>query len=176
MCSSDLVNISVAQLGTGALTPAVRGALKRSGLAPGRLEIEITESALLRNELDGLSELRALRDMGVRVALDDFGTGYSSLAHIRAFPFDKIKIDGSFVRDAVTRPDCAAVIGMVADVGRRLGVATVAESVETEAHLALVMAEGCSEAQGYLFGRPAPSAEDAPRVAEIARELEQAHC
>ena len=170
------VNISVAQLGTGALTPAVRGALKRSGLAPGRLEIEITESALLRNELDGLSELRALRDMGVRVALDDFGTGYSSLAHIRAFPFDKIKIDGSFVRDAVTRPDCAAVIGMVADVGRRLGVATVAESVETEAHLALVMAEGCSEAQGYLFGRPAPSAEDAPRVAEIARELEQAHC
>ena len=168
------VNVSVAQLGNGTLAPAVRGALARSGLAPGRLEIEITESALLHNEIDGLSELHALHDMGVRVALDDFGTGYSSLAHIRAFPFDKIKIDGSFVRDALARPDCAAVIGMVADVGRRLGVATVAECVETEAHLALVTAEGCSEAQGYLFGRPAPSAEDAMRVAEITRSLEQA--
>jgi diguanylate cyclase (GGDEF)-like protein len=168
------VNVSVAQLGNGTLTPAVRGALKRSGLAPSRLELEITESALLRNEPDGLSELHALREMGVRVALDDFGTGYSSLAHIRAFPFDKIKIDGSFVRDALTRPDCAAVIGMVADVGRRLGVATVAESVETEAHLALVMAEGCTEAQGYLFGRPAPCAADAPHVAAIERSLERA--
>ncbi|MFH6784671.1 MULTISPECIES: putative bifunctional diguanylate cyclase/phosphodiesterase [Methylobacterium] len=154
------VNVSPRQLGTGTLAPAVLEALLASGLPPDRLEIEVTESALLNDEKAGLADLRRIRDMGVRVALDDFGTGFSSLAHLRAFPFDKIKIDGSFVRDAVARPDCAAIVGVVADLGRRLGVTTVAEGVETQAHLDLVIAEGCSEVQGYLLGRPAPREAD----------------
>jgi diguanylate cyclase (GGDEF)-like protein len=161
------VNVSPRQLGTGRLHQAVLAALVASGLPPQRLELEVTESALLNDHVDCLGELRRVRDLGVRIALDDFGTGFSSLAHLRAFPFDKIKIDGSFVRDATSRPDCAAIVGVVADLGRRLGVTTVAEGVETEAHLALVTAEGCSEVQGYLLGRPAPR----PRDVEVIEDL-----
>ena len=161
------VNVSAKQLGKGTLAANVLAALVRTGLKPDRLEIEITESALLANELDGLADLRRVRDFGVRVALDDFGTGFSSLAHLRSFPFDKIKIDGSFVQDAVQRPDCAAIVGVVADLGRRLGVTTVAEGVETQAHLDLVRAEGCTEVQGYLLGRPTPSLGDAAIIAEL---------
>ena len=153
------VNVSARQLGNGTLAPNVRSALVASGLSPDRLEIEVTESALLHDELDCLADLRRIRDLGVRVALDDFGTGFSSLAHLRAFPFDKIKIDGSFVRDAVTRPDCAAIVGVLADLGRRLGVTTVAEGVETQNHLDLVTAEGCTEVQGYLINRPVPASD-----------------
>ncbi|NGM38577.1 EAL domain-containing protein, partial [Methylobacterium sp. DB0501] len=92
--------------------------------------------------------------MGVRISLDDFGVGFSSLARVRAFPFDRIKIDGSFVRDAVERPDCRAIVGIVSELGRRLGIETVAEGVETPAQLAVVREEGFTEAQGFLFGRP----------------------
>jgi predicted signal transduction protein with EAL and GGDEF domain len=106
----------------------------------------------------------------VRVALDDFGTGYSSLAHLRAFPFDTIKIDGSFVKDAVNRPDCAAVVRAVADLGKRLGVTTVAEGVETEEQLDCLRNEGCIEFQGYLFGHPSPSSDDASRIERIDRD------
>lgn len=105
--------------------------------------------------------------MGVRVALDDFGTGYSSLAHLRLFPFDKIKIDGSFVKEAVDRPESAAVVKAVADLGKRLGVTTVAEGVEAQAQLDRVREEGCTEIQGYLYGRPAPSERDAARIEEL---------
>jgi predicted signal transduction protein with EAL and GGDEF domain len=151
------VNVSPGQLGRGSLLQTVQQALTDSLLAPGRLEIEVTESALLNHVDEGIAELRRVRDLGVRVALDDFGTGFSSLAHLRAFPFDKIKIDGSFVRDAVLRPDCAAVVRAIADLGRRLGVTTVAEGVETLAHLERVIIEGCTEAQGFLFGEPLPN-------------------
>ncbi|MCC7251160.1 MAG: EAL domain-containing protein [Hyphomicrobium sp.] len=161
------VNISAAQLGKGTLAPAVLSALVASGLSPDLLEIEVTETALLSDEIDCIGDLRRLRDMGVRVALDDFGTGYSSLAHLRAFKFDKIKIDGTFVRDAVERPECAAVVNAVAVLGKRLGVTTVAEGVETEAQLDRVREEGCSEVQGYLYGRPVPSEADADTVAEL---------
>lgn len=163
------VNVSPEQLGKETLAPMILRALFESGLAPSRLEIEVTESALLSDELDCVADLRRIHDMGVRVALDDFGTGFSSLAHLRTFPFDKIKIDGSFVRDAVKRPDCAAVVKAVADLGKRLGVTTVAEGVETQAHLDCVTAEGCIEVQGYLIGRPAPSKRDAQHVAELDR-------
>jgi diguanylate cyclase (GGDEF)-like protein len=162
------VNVSARQLGTGTLAPTILDALVRSGLSPDRLEIEVTETALLNDEVDSLRDLRQIRDMGVRVALDDFGTGYSSLAHLRKFQFDKIKIDGTFVRDATTRPNCAAIVGVVADLGRRLGVTTVAEGVETVEHLDLVRAEGCTEVQGYLLGRPQPSAADAALVAALS--------
>ncbi|MBB2202265.1 putative bifunctional diguanylate cyclase/phosphodiesterase [Gluconacetobacter tumulisoli] len=163
------VNVSARQLGSGTLVTAVSVALTVSCLSADRLEIEVTETALLNNEEDIIGELRQLRDLGVRVALDDFGTGYSSLAHLRAFPFDKIKIDGSFVRDSVERADCAAVVQAVASLGRRLGVTTVAEGVETPAHLDRAREEGCGEVQGYLFGRPKPSDCDAPIIDELNR-------
>ena len=161
------VNISACQLGKGTLASCVLSALIESGLPPEQLEIEVTETALLAEERDGIADLRRLRDMGVRVALDDFGTGYSSLSHLRAFPFDKIKIDGSFVKDAVERPDCAAVVKAIADLGKRLGVTTVAEGVETQAQLECATAEGCSEVQGFLLGPPMPSEDDAPAIGEL---------
>lgn len=164
------VNISAGQLGQGTLPERVLAALVVSGLPPSRLEIEITETALLDDERDVIGDLKRIRGLGVRVALDDFGTGYSSLAHLRAFPFDKIKVDGSFVKDAVDRPDCAAVVRAVADLGKRLGVTTVAEGVETQEQLERIRTEGCTEVQGYLFGRPAPSRHDAPLVDRIDRE------
>jgi diguanylate cyclase (GGDEF)-like protein len=164
------VNISATQLGKGTLHDYVLTALVGSGLSPNRLEIEITETALLDHEHDIIGDLRRIRGLGVRVALDDFGTGYSSLAHLRAFPFDTIKIDGSFVKDAVNRPDCAAVVRAVADLGKRLGVTTVAEGVETEEQLDCLRNEGCIEFQGYLFGHPSPSSDDASRIERIDRD------
>ncbi len=162
------VNVSANQLGKGTLPRLVSAALRRSGLTPAQLEIEVTETALLDDERDAISDLGELRAMGVRVALDDFGTGYSSLAHLRVFPFDKIKIDGSFVRDAVERPDCAAVVRAIADLGHRLNVTTVAEGVETQAHLDRVKEEGCTEVQGYFFSRPMPNDRDAAIVAALS--------
>ncbi|MBB2187189.1 EAL domain-containing protein [Gluconacetobacter liquefaciens] len=165
------VNISAIQLGRETLVPAVAAALAASGLPAERLDIEVTETALLGDEQGGIQDLLALRRMGVGISLDDFGTGYSSLAHLRAFPFDKIKIDGSFVRDALARPECAAVVRVIADLGQRLGVRTVAEGVETEDQLALVRREGCVEVQGYLHGRPMPAADDIERVSRLDPEL-----
>lgn len=161
------VNISANQIGKGTLAQVVLSTLVESGLSPDRLEIEVTETALLGDEHLTIGDLRQLRSFGVRIALDDFGTGYSSLAHLRIFPFDKIKIDGSFVKDAVTQPECAAVVRAVADLGRRLGVTTVAEGVETCDHLDCIRQEGCSEFQGFLNGRPMPTDEDASIVAAL---------
>ena len=168
------VNISATQLGKGTLHDYVLAALVATGLSPNRLELEVTETALLDDERDVIADLRRIRGLDVRVALDDFGTGYSSLAHLRAFPFDKIKIDGSFVKDAVNRPDCAAVVRAVTDLGKRLGVTTVAEGVETEEQLDCLRNEGCVEVQGYLFGRPVPSAGDVPRIERIDRKRNDA--
>ena len=161
------VNVSAEQLGKGSLVPTVLAALEDTGLAPGRLEIEVTETALLGHQEAGVAELHRLREAGVRVALDDFGTGYSSLSHLRAFPFDTIKIDGSFVRDAVERPDCAAVVRGVAALGRALGATTVAEGVETQEQLDRARLEGCMQVQGFIYGRPAPSERDAARVGAL---------
>ena len=154
------INVSAAQLGKGTLAPAVQAALAATALSPDRLELEITETALLNGELDVVEDLRRLRAVGVRIALDDFGTGYSSLAHLRAFPFDKIKIDGSFVRDAVDRPDCAAVVRAVAELGRRLGVTTVAE-VWRHAPISIGSRGKGASVQGYFVGRPMPGDRDA---------------
>lgn len=150
------VNVSALQLGPG-FADHVHTALREAGLPPARLELEITESSLLDDGSAGrLEGLHRLHEQGVQITLDDFGVGFSSLAHIRAFPFDRIKIDGSFVRDAVRRPDCAVIVGTVADLGRRLGITVVAEGVETQAQLDLVQREGCHEVQGFLIGRPGP--------------------
>ncbi|TPW33655.1 EAL domain-containing protein [Martelella alba] len=154
------VNVSASQLGGEALVPSVVAALQASGLPVERLELEITETALLTAEAAGIDNLSRLKALGVKIALDDFGTGYSSLSHLQMFPFDKIKIDGSFVKNAVERHESAAVIRAIADLGKRLGARTVAEGVETRDQLDLVQREGCIEVQGYLFGRPLPAESD----------------
>ena len=148
------INVSPLELGGNTYANQVIGTLYRCGLPAHRLEIEITETILLDDGSDRLDELRRLHALGVKVALDDFGAGFSSLAHVRAFPFDRIKIEGSFVRDAILRPECAVIVGIVAELGRRLGIAVVAEGVETPDHLDLAIREGCHEVQGYLIGYP----------------------
>ena len=155
------VNVSPLQF-QGSLLTDVLDALQASGLAPGRLEVEITESAMLRDPQRALATLEELRGHGVRVAMDDFGTGYSSLSTLRSFPFDRLKLDRSFVRDALTRPDTLAIVRAVAGLGRSLGMATTAEGVETPAQRHLVQEAGFDELQGFLFSRPVPAAALAP--------------
>ena len=153
------VNLSPVQFVGGEVARVVREALEAAGLAPERLELEITESVLLQRNDAVLASLRALRAMGVHMALDDFGTGYASLGYLRTFPFDKIKIDQSFVRDAVARPDCLAIVRSVAGLAAELGMVATAEGVEGPEHLAMVRGAGCGEAQGYHLGRPMPLTE-----------------
>lgn len=153
------VNLSPAQFRGDDLARKVFSALANSGLAPGRLELEITESALLEDNDSTLTTLHALRDMGIRIAMDDFGTGYSSLSYLRSFPFDKIKIDGSFVRDLSGSADASAIVNAVATLSQSLGMTTTAEGVETEAQRQLVKEAGYTEMQGYLFSRPRPGSE-----------------
>ena len=133
--------------------------LALTGLPPERLELEITESVLLRDNSENVEILHRLRLRGISIVLDDFGTGYSSLSYLRMFPFDKIKIDRSFVHELAKNADCAAIVSAVAGLGRSLRIGTVAEGVETEDQLLLVQAAGCTHAQGFLFGRPCPAAE-----------------
>jgi diguanylate cyclase (GGDEF)-like protein len=151
------VNLSPVQFRHNTLVQSVTAALRSSGLAANRLELEITESALLQDDEAVLSTLHQLRGLGVRTSLDDFGTGYSSLSYLRAFPFDKLKIDQSFVREMATRPDCLVIVNSVADLARQLGIITTAEGVETAEQLAQVRAAGCAEAQGYYFDGPQPA-------------------
>jgi EAL domain-containing protein (putative c-di-GMP-specific phosphodiesterase class I) len=131
-------------------------ALGESGLDPRRLELEITESVLLDVRGTAHAMLQSLREIGVRVSLDDFGTGYSSLGYLRSFPFDKIKIDQSFVRSASNDAVGRAIVRAIASLGQSLGMATVAEGVETEQQMARVVADGCTDVQGYLISRPMP--------------------
>jgi diguanylate cyclase (GGDEF)-like protein len=157
------VNVSPVQFKGGRVGDSVFAALAASGLPASRLELEITESVLLAESAATLGMLRTLRALGVRIAMDDFGTGYSSLSSLRSFPFDKIKIDQSFVRDIGTAADSTVMIGAMVGLGHSLGMRVTAEGVETEAQLALLRASGCDELQGYLFGRPSP-ATDIPAV------------
>jgi diguanylate cyclase (GGDEF)-like protein len=157
------VNLSPVQFTTGNTVGLVSGALQRSGLSPSRLELEVTESVLLQDDPATLETLRALRALGVRIALDDFGTGYSSLSYLRHFPFDKIKIDRSFVSEIETRPDCAAIVDSVATLARTLGMVTTAEGIETPEQLRRVREAGCTHGQGYYFGRPLPLDEVLPQ-------------
>ncbi len=150
------VNVSAAQFGSRSLENVVLAALAAAGLNPRRLELEITESVLLTDTEATLATLHRLRGMGVRIAMDDFGTGYSSLSYLRRFPFDKIKIDRSFVRD-LERADCSAIVEAVAELAAKLGMATTAEGVETQGQLDMVRAKGCTEVQGYLFSPPRPA-------------------
>jgi len=150
------VNVSAVQLHSPHFVPFVHSALCESGLTPERLEIEITETALIRDPARALLTLRQLKALGVRIAMDDFGTGYSSLSNLRSFPFDRIKIDGSFIKAVHSNPQGAAIVRSVLGLGRGLGLAVVAEGVETDEELAFLAAEQCHLAQGYLLGRPGP--------------------
>jgi EAL domain-containing protein (putative c-di-GMP-specific phosphodiesterase class I) len=153
------VNVSPIEFRSGDLLEMITDALARSGLAPARLELEITESVLLQGSERNISILHQIRKLGVSIVLDDFGTGYSSLGYLRLFPFDKIKIDQSFVGEMPDRADCAAIVCAIANLGRELDMVTVAEGVETAEQLALVRAAGCKQAQGFLFSRPLPAAQ-----------------
>jgi diguanylate cyclase (GGDEF)-like protein len=172
------VNLSAVQFEKADLLKVVKGALADAGLEPSRLELEITESVLLRDEAKVHEVLRELRDMGVQIALDDFGTAYASLSYLRSFPFDKIKIDRSFVRDldGPKRADCVAIIHAVSALAKQLQMSTVAEGVETSDHLETVATAGY-DVQGFYFSEPVPAHEVETVLARIAagpRSLEKA--
>ncbi|RJF76075.1 putative bifunctional diguanylate cyclase/phosphodiesterase [Rhodopseudomonas palustris] len=153
------VNLSPLQFRVGNLMATVMDALKQSGLPPRRLELEITETLLLEKSSQVIATLHALRALGVRISMDDFGTGYSSLSYLRSFPFDKIKIDQSFVRGLCDNRDSQAIVRAIISLGIGLGVTITAEGVETEAELSWLRAEGCHEAQGFLFSPARPNEE-----------------
>jgi EAL domain-containing protein (putative c-di-GMP-specific phosphodiesterase class I) len=132
----------------------VRTALAISGLPADALELEITESMLMGDDGHALESLAALKQSGIKLAIDDFGTGYSNLAYLKRFDVDRLKIDQSFVRDVDTRPEAEAIVGAVIEMGRRLGLNTLAEGVETEGERAALLHAGCNDVQGYLLGRP----------------------
>jgi diguanylate cyclase (GGDEF)-like protein len=148
------VNLSAAQFKGGALVQIVSDALAESGLPATRLELEITESVVLMQSKEMFATLHTLRDLGAGIAMDDFGTGHSSLGNLRRFPFDKIKIDQSFVQDLCADAEALAIVRTMIELGRSLNIATTAEGVETEAQLAQLQREGCTQVQGYLLSRP----------------------
>ena len=151
------VNLSPLQFKGFALVASVIRALDQAGLAPDRLELEITESIFLTHSEENIRILHQLKHLGIRIALDDFGTGYSSLAYLRCFPFDKLKIDRSFVADLTASPENLAIVRAIIGLGRSFGAVVTAEGVETEAQYACLALEGCGQAQGFWLGRPSRS-------------------
>jgi len=150
------VNLSAVQLRQSELPQLVHQVLIETGLAPARLELEITESSIIADKTRALHILRQIKALGVTIALDDFGTGYSSLDTLRSFPFDKIKLDRLFMNEVETNPQSKAIVRAVLALGKSLDVPILAEGVETEDQLEILRREGCDEAQGYLLGRPQP--------------------
>ena len=163
------VNLSSAQFRSRNLLPTVARSLAETGLAAGRLELEVTETLLLENNESTLAMLHQLRALGTRIAMDDFGTGYSSLSYLRSFPFDKIKIDQCFIRDLSRREESIHVVRAVQILCDGLGMTTTAEGVETEEQFDKLRAEGCTEVQGYLFSPPRPAAEIGSIVERVGR-------
>jgi diguanylate cyclase (GGDEF)-like protein/PAS domain S-box-containing protein len=153
------VNLSPVQLRKRDLVDVVICALAQSGLPPERLELEVTETALIESATDSLTVLRQLKNLGVSIALDDFGTGYSSLSHLTMFPFDKIKIDKSFTQNLTKRADCAIIISATLTLARGLDISTTAEGVETADQFRLLRMAGVTSVQGYLFYKPIPAAQ-----------------
>jgi diguanylate cyclase (GGDEF)-like protein len=149
------VNVSTIQVHAASFPKVLEDILLETGLAPGRLELEITETALIRDLGRALATLNRIKALGVRVVMDDFGTGYSSLANLRAFPFDKIKIDQSFIKAVNVNDEAATIVRAVLGLGRGLGMPVVAEGVETPGELEFLRSESCAEAQGYFLGQPA---------------------
>ena len=161
------VNLSVRQFHTCDIVRLVRDTLARTGLDPALLELEITETILMKNNTEILDKLNALTGLGVKLAIDDFGTGYSSLSYLRRLPIHRLKIDKSFVRDSHVTPDDAAIASAIIAMARRLGIEVTAEGVENEEQMALLKQAGCHLVQGYYFGSPLPAAE----MAKLIRQL-----
>jgi EAL domain-containing protein (putative c-di-GMP-specific phosphodiesterase class I) len=153
------VNVSAAQFRSPRLLQVIVAALASSGLRPAQLEIEITESVLLHQKEAALAVLHQLRALGVRIAMDDFGTGYSSLSYLQCFPFDKIKIDRSFVTDIAENANSLNIVRAVAALAEGMGMTATAEGVETHDQLDRITSEGCTEMQGFLFSQPLPARE-----------------
>jgi EAL domain-containing protein (putative c-di-GMP-specific phosphodiesterase class I) len=153
------VNLSSVQFKQGKLIEMVFSALTSAGLPAARLELEITESILLEESKINLATLHKLRALGVSISMDDFGTGYSGMSYLRAFPFDKIKIDRSFISELGASQDCMAIVLAITKLGSSLGIRTTAEGVETEEQRELLRNHGCTEMQGYLLSRPMPASE-----------------
>lgn len=151
------VNLSPAQFKDRNLVASIIEAVTTAGLSPKRLELEITESVLLQDHEATLSALHQLRNFGVRISMDDFGTGYSSLSNLRSFPFDKVKIDQSFVQEMESQGESMAIVRAITALGKSLGITTTAEGVETSEQLDLLRLEGCTQVQGYLFSHPQPA-------------------
>jgi diguanylate cyclase (GGDEF)-like protein/PAS domain S-box-containing protein len=168
------VNLSPVQFRSRNLVQVVVSALAHSGLSPLRLELEITESIFLAETEANLAILHQLRELGVSISMDDFGTGYSSLSYLRSFPFDKIKIDRSFVKDLAQRSDCAAIVRAISGLGRSLNITTTAEGVETTDQLDRLRAEGCNEVQGFLFSAARPAAELEQLLSSFGQRASQA--
>lgn len=162
------VNLSPVQLGHADMAAVVARVLDETGLEPHRLEIEITESSIITDKSKALNTLRQIKALGVSIAIDDFGTGYSSLDTLRSFPFDKIKLDKSFMNEVETSLQAKAIIRAILALGQSLDVPVLAEGVETQAQLDILLQEQCDEAQGYLFGRPAPVMDIPERLAARA--------
>jgi diguanylate cyclase (GGDEF)-like protein len=163
------VNISPVQFRSNIASTVVL-ALATSGLSPHRLELEVTESVLLKDSEKNIAMLHQIKDLGVRISMDDFGTGYSSLGYLRSFPFDKIKIDQSFIRDMSSREDCVSIVRAITGLGASLGMRTTAEGVETEQQLDELREQGCTEAQGFYFSRPVPASEIAALFTKDVRK------
>ncbi|HZZ60397.1 MAG TPA: EAL domain-containing protein [Roseiarcus sp.] len=163
------INLSPVQFRSAGLVSVVLCALAASGLPAERLELEITESVVLRNSAQNMFILGRLRELGARIALDDFGTGYSGLGYLRAFQFDKIKIDQSFVQEMLRRPESCAIVRAAISLGGSLGLCTTAEGVESLDQLDYLLAQGCTEVQGFLFSRAQPNAKVVCMVEEIGR-------
>jgi EAL domain-containing protein (putative c-di-GMP-specific phosphodiesterase class I) len=162
------VNVSPVQFRHGDLPRLVHSILLETGLPANRLELEITEGVLIDDFSRAVSILRRLKSLGVRIALDDFGKGYSSLSYLRAFPFDKIKIDRLFITDLGSNPQSIAIVHAVIGLGRSLNIPILAEGVETKAQHDILLKEGCDEVQGYLTGRPLAIADYAEAVGHKA--------
>ena len=160
------VNVAPQQLAQPDFAETVLDALMTSGLEPSRLELEVTEASLISDKRRAEAVMAALKDAGVRIAMDDYGTGYASLSTLQTFPFDKIKIDQSFIRPLGQDRQAAAIVRSTLILGEALGIPVLAEGVETEAQLAFLDRARCREAQGYLFGKPMDAAETAARVGE----------
>jgi EAL domain-containing protein (putative c-di-GMP-specific phosphodiesterase class I) len=163
------VNLSPAQFMHGDVVSLVHSILLETGLAPGRLELEITEGVLIEDFDRGLALLRRLKGLGVRISMDDFGSGYSSLSYLQAFPFDKIKIDRAFIMNLGRNPQSASIVRAVIGLGHGLEMSIVAEGVETEEQLGFLAEQGCDAVQGYFIGKPLPIEQYDTLVGRAAR-------
>lgn len=168
------VNISALEFRHKDFLAGVALILKKTGLAPSYLELDLTESILMQDAESSASALQTLEAMGLRLAIDDFGTGYSSLSYLKRFPIDTLKIDPSFMRDIATDPDDGSIVSAVIGMGKNLKQRVIAEGVETHAQLDFLLARQCDEGQGFLFNHPLP-AEDFGRLL-AARDGELPHC